>query len=80
MNAKDKLKSLMVFNNLMHGNTKANARAFVMMAKKHYKKYDSMILNFLCLAMQHDNCEDCESRNNCYDSKWNDKDHSEEEL
>ena len=51
-----------------------------MMAKKHYKKYDSMILNFLCLAMQHDNCEDCESRNNCYDSKWNDKDHSEEEL
>lgn len=57
MTKKEKMEYLFLFNNLVHGDRKVIIKAFILMAKKHYKCWRKMILKFFCLAMQVNNCK-----------------------
>ncbi len=62
---------ILLFNNLMHGPREYVRDAFCMMAKKHYKRWTHMVLEFYCQAMQKDDCKTCKSREDCCESKFN---------
>lgn len=64
MTKKEKIEYLFLFNNLMYSDRKIIVKAFVLMAKKHYKNWGKMILKFFCLAMQTNNCKLCSNNVN----------------
>jgi hypothetical protein len=54
----------------MHGDRKVTANAFRLMAQKHYKGRQRMMLEFYCQSSQRNKCRTCSEKEDCCDSKF----------